>query len=190
MLSLPFFSLMGLPNFTATSQVNVPVSAVRADYDSTIAAACVHLTLSNVLCYLSGSLFWHHVLPCQLRSSLHHPVSRGAASRALHSSCVRVSFWLEPHSWISQKTAAYRKTGMEGMALSSWRRQWRDRQSCGFSATDATHADWMCSVLAAPSRAQGHSRLGRHLCAISLGKHKMLLQLPVKQALASRRSSR
>lgn len=43
-----------MPNFTATSQVNVPVSAVRADYDSTIAAACVHLTLSNVLCYLSG----------------------------------------------------------------------------------------------------------------------------------------
>lgn len=107
-----FFPLMGLPNLAATSQVNTPVSAVRADYDSTVAAACVHLALSNVLCNLTGSL-------CQLRSSLHHPVSHGALSRALYSSCVRVGFWLEPHSWISEKTAAYRQRGLEGMALSS-----------------------------------------------------------------------
>lgn len=182
---------MGLPNLTAASQVNTPVSAVRADYGCTIAAAGVHLSLSNVLCGLTESLFQHHVLPCQLRSSLHHPVSHRAASRALHSSCVRVSFWLEPQSWTNQNTAAYRQTaGRNGFEFSE---EMMERQAVvwEFSAADAADVGWVClSLLAAPSRAQGDSRLGRHLCAISLGKHKMLLQLPGKQALASMQSTR
>lgn len=88
------FPLMGLSNLTAVSHVNTPVSALRADYDCTTAAACVHLTLSDA----SHNLTWvpvllqHHVLPCQLRSSLRHPGSHGAASRALHASCVRAGF--------------------------------------------------------------------------------------------------
>lgn len=84
----------------------------------------------------------------------------GATSQALHSSCIRVGFWLEPRSWISQKTAACRQTGLEGMALSSWKKQGRHRQLCGFSATAAADADWMCSLLAAPSRTQREAGWG------------------------------
>lgn len=180
-----FFPLMGLPNLIATRQVNSPVSAEGADYDCTTAAACVHLTLSNVLYNLTGSLFQHHVWSCQLRSSLCHPVSRwGHISGTLFQ--LRKGWFLVGAMFLDQPEDS--NAGRNGFEFLEETREmqavvWVLCHSCCRCRVDVFSA---CCPFPHPRG----SWLGRHLCAISLGKHKMLLQLPGKQALAPMRSTR